>query len=44
MNLGKEEFLEDPEVIVYQNFQENLNDRKYDFISVDVPIGGYAKI
>lgn len=43
LNLIREALLDDPGVLVYENFR-SLADRKYDFISVDAPFGGDANI
>jgi uncharacterized protein YdaT len=44
LDLGKESFEDDDEVLVYKDFYNTLSDRKYDFISIDAPFGGGANI
>ena len=44
MDLGKETYLEDDTVTAYQGFGENLTGKKFDFISIDAPFGGEAKV
>ncbi len=43
LNLIREALLDEPEVLVYENFR-SLADRKYDLISIDAPFGGDTNI
>lgn len=42
LDLGKEQFNDDKEVIVYKDFKNTFQNEKFDFISIDAPFGGEA--
>lgn len=42
LQLDKIKYLDDDAVIAYKDFESNLQDRKYDMISIDAPFGGMA--
>ncbi len=44
LGLDKEKVFEDDEVLVYKDFKEKAGNRSYDFISIDAPFGGQAKV
>jgi len=44
MDLIKGQYLEDSEVLMYQDFEEEFKDKKFDLISIDAPFGGAANI
>lgn len=44
LELENSKFKEDNAVLCYKDFDKELKDKKFDFISIDAPFGGNAKI
>jgi len=44
MDLLRGQYLEDSEVLMYQDFEEEFKDKEFDLISIDAPFGGDANI